>query len=313
MEIRIAEYSEKQLILNFIDTYWQKDHIFVKWPELFDDYHKNGDSLNYVIAIDENTQKIYGVCGFIFANHNENPDVWIALWKVIPSGSSSLGLDMVHFLHNELRCNILACCGIKKEVKKLYEFLGYKTGTLYHYYRLNNESEYQIANIADKIEQVNGSKGAILQQIKSEIQFDEMIDYSKEVFCSCLPYKDVDYVKRKYFHNIAYDYQIWAVKNEKDDINAIVVTKSITIGSSKVLRIVDFLGDEDELAKCGSSLDELLIRESYEYVDFYEYGLAEKTLTGLGMTLRDENDKNIIPNYFEPFVSQNVDIHFFYK
>ena len=119
MNIKIADYSEKELILQFIKSYWQENHIFVRWPELFDDYHRNIDKLNYVIAIDEEQKKIYGVCGYIYANHNERPDVWLALWKVIPSDVPSLGLDLVNYLNKELNCNVLACCGIKKEVKRL--------------------------------------------------------------------------------------------------------------------------------------------------------------------------------------------------
>lgn len=310
MEIRIAKYSEKQLILDFIDTYWQKGHIFVKWPELFDNYHKNGDLLNYVIAIDESEEKIYGVCGFIYANHREKPDVWLALWKVIPSGIPGLGLDMVRYLYQELRCNILACCGIKKEVKRLYEFLGYKTGTLYHYYRLNEDKNYTIAYIQKKTDQPNGAKGVVLEKIDSEKQFKDIMNY-EEVFDVYVPYKDIKYFIKKYFHNIAYDYQVWGIRNKNNVIKAVLVTKSVAVGDSRALRIIDFVGDETELAKCGASLDDIIKKENYEYVDFYEYGLQEKTLLGLGMVLHDKKDGNIIPNYFEPFLLQNVDIHFF--
>lgn len=309
MVIRIADYTDKQFILDFIDEYWQKNHIFVRWPELFEDYHRNENKINYVIA--EEDHKLYGVCGFIYANHKERPDLWLALWKVIPSGSPSLGLDIVRYLHQELNCNILACCGIKKEVKKLYEFLGYKTGTLSHYYRLNEMENYAIATVNHRRIQPYALSETYLEEIKNEEQFRRTIDYSRAVFHSYKPYKDIDYVVRKYFHNIAYQYQVWAIREGNEVVDAILVTKKVEVESGKALRIVDFLGDENKLAQCGAAIDQLLKKNDYEYVDFYEYGLKEETLKDLGMVLKDESDTNIIPNYFEPFVKENIEIYFF--
>lgn len=311
MKIRIADYTDKNDILEFIDMHWQKGHIFVQWPELFDEYHKNGDKLNYVIAIDEETRKIYGVCGFIYANHEEKPDVWLALWKVIPSGIPSLGMDIVRYLHNKLNCNILACCGIKKEVKRLYEFLGYKTGTLRHYYKLNDSARYSISNIHNIPKKIDIQGEGKLIEIKTEIQFQDMINYELKDFHTYSPYRDIDYILKKYFHNISYQYRIWGIQTAGEEIRAIVVTKVVEVNSKKALRIVDFYGNETELSECGKAFDNLLKNENYEYVDFYQYGLSERTMEKLGMILRKEEDENIIPNYFEPYMSQNVNIHFF--
>ena len=312
MIIKIADYSDKESILEFINDNWQENHIFFKWPELFDDYHRNGKKINYVIARDENDRKIYGICGFIYANHNVQPDVWLALWKVIPSGIPSLGLDIVNFLNKELKCRILACCGIKKEVKRLYEFLGYKTGTLKHYYRLNDLEKYKIACIRDKkIFEYDKKSVAELVLIDTEEEFLKNIDYDSEVFEEVVPYKDLNYLFHKYYHNIAYRYQVWGIKSEKATIEAVLFTKIVKNGEGKVLRIVDFVGNEEELAKCGYALNKLLINSECEYIDCYQYGLSESTFDRLGMTLLKENDDNIIPNYFEPFEQCNVDIHFF--
>ena len=46
----------------------------------------------------------------------------------------------------------------------------------------------------------------------------------------------------------------------------------------------------------------------YEYVDFYCLGFEESYILKAGFTLREENDTNIIPNFFSPFVQENIDI-----
>ncbi len=310
MQIRIADYSEKSAILDFINVNWQENHVFVRWPKLFDDYHKNGDRLNYMIAIDKG--KIYGVCGFIYANHDEQPDIWLALWKVIPSGFPSLGMDIINSLKETLNYRVLSCCGIKKEVKKLYEFLGFQTGTLKHFYRVNQNCEHRIAVISNnELLKYVVSDDVRLVPIQSEAEFRNVIKYERDVFHRAVPWKDCKYVIKKYFHNIAYKYFVFAVWTSRGSADAVLITKIVKANDSKAMRIVDFLGDETALQSCGKALEQMMYDNDYEYVDIYEYGLSDSVLRGLGMKELDERDSNIIPNYFEPFEQRNVDIHFF--
>lgn len=310
MQIRLAAYSEKSAILDFINENWQENHVFVRWPELFDDYHKNGETLNYMIAIDEG--KIYGVCGFIYANHEKQPDVWVALWKVIPSGIPSLGMDIINSLRKTLDYRVLSCCGIKKEVKKLYEFLGFQTGTLKHFYRLNKNCEYRIAVVSDNIQpDYVASDDVEFVQIRSEDEFRDVVKYERDVFHMTQPWKDHDYLIKKYFRNIAYKYLVFAIRTNWGAVDTVFFTKVVEANNSRAMRIVDFLGNETVLEICGKVLEQIMFDHNCEYIDFYEYGLSDSVLRKLGMKEMVESDKNIIPNYFEPFVQKNVDIHFF--
>ena len=47
---------------------------------------------------------------------------------------------------------------------------------------------------------------------------------------------------------------------------------------------------------------------SYEFIDFYCYGIAHQYLKKAGFSLLSQEDGNIIPNYFEPFERENVKI-----
>ena len=50
--------------------------------------------------------------------------------------------------------------------------------------------------------------------------------------------------------------------------------------------------------------------KGYEYIDFYLYGIEDDILRDAGFVLQDD-DVNIIPNYFEPFVQKNISLDFY--
>lgn len=312
MHIRFAEKNDKFNICKFIDEYWAKDHILVRWEELFDEYYENSaGGYNFAIAEEETSGDMYGICGFIYANHLNKPDIWLALWKVIPSSIPSLGLDLVRFIHRELDCNLLCCCGIRKEVVRLYQFLGYQTGTLKHYYRLADLEEYRIANVViKKILPVEKKANLIIMPLPDEKSFKE--HFSLASFSQIKPYKDENYIIHKYYHNIAYQYRLWGIVGDSNDIClGVIVGREIVYNERKILRIVDFLGDESALADCTAFLDNQLRENGYEYIDMYEYGLHDETMLKIGMIENSEEDENTIPNYFEPYECSKVKIHFF--
>ena len=58
----------------------------------------------------------------------------------------------------------------------------------------------------------------------------------------------------------------------------------------------------------------LLLLEDSEYVDILNYGISVKIFEKLGFSKLDfSTDKIIIPNFFNPFVQENIKIEFSYK
>ena len=53
-----------------------------------------------------------------------------------------------------------------------------------------------------------------------------------------------------------------------------------------------------------------MLKEKNEYIDIYEVGIEDATLEEAGFIERKEEDSNIIPNYFEPFVQKNIEIYY---
>ena len=63
-------------------------------------------------------------------------------------------------------------------------------------------------------------------------------------------------------------------------------------------------GREDAVEK--ASMDQ----EQAEYIDFYNAGIDDDDLRKSGFKRRIPNDNTVIPNYFEPFAKENVEISF---
>ena len=86
--------------------------------------------------------------------------------------------------------------------------------------------------------------------------------------------------------------------------------REVNYNNSKALRIVDFIGIDDDLAGIGNELRRLIKEKNYEYIDFYEYGIPDNIMISAGFTLKKSDDFNIIPNYFEPFVLRNIQLNY---
>ena len=115
-----------------------------------------------------------------------------------------------------------------------------------------------------------------------------------------MPYKDNSYIEHRYYKHIKYHYKVMGI-NRNGKIDAVIIGRDFEANAKKVFRIIDFLGDEEAFLGTFDAWDIFLQQGGYEYVDFYEYGLNQDYLMSAGFFLRDEDDVNIIPNYFEPF------------
>ena len=50
-----------------------------------------------------------------------------------------------------------------------------------------------------------------------------------------------------------------------------------------------------------------------EYIDFYYHGIPDRYLIKTGFKIRKNNSKIVIPNYFEPFLRENIEINYAVK
>lgn len=309
--IRFAKTSDVDKIIEFIKDYWKEDHIFVKDKSFFEyTYCTDGERVNFVIGIGSQSEKIYGIRGYICSNLCDNPDTWGAIWKKAPYAPKGFGRELQLFLIEHLKPRVLAGVSISKEGLVARKKLNEQGGKLKHYYRLANKSEYKIAVIKNKIIlPVTKELTYRLIEVPTMKRLSDVFDssrYSERRF-----YKDDWYIERRYFMYPYYKYRVLGIcKDNPNKFDSILITREVEQNHNKILRIVDFIGIDQDLAGLSNAIDQLISENGYEYIDFYQYGINDDIMKSMGMMLKDENDSNIIPNYFEPFLQMNIDIDF---
>lgn len=307
--IRKAKKNDIQAIMSFIDTYWRKGHILGNNTDFFAYEHLYGEEVTYIIS-ESDMGEIEAIIGYI-PYGKENRDVMTVMWKVHKASSPMIGIQLLEYLIEKCDVRIAASPGINPDTIAIYNFLHYPTGIMKQYYRLNKEQqEYAIPVIIDQIiPEIENDRKCSFKEYATFVELER--DFSFEVYYgkNPKPLKEAWYFEKRYFNHPIYQYHVYGLQYE-DTVNTILVMREINIEGHKIVRIVDVLGEYSNLQYIGGEIDRLLRENCYEYIDCYETGVQDSLLEHAGFRNRAETD-NIIPNYFEPFLQKNVEIHYF--
>lgn len=304
-DIRQARYDEIPEIMDFIDNYWKKGHILAKNRELFEYEYVPDGKVNFYIAKNKETQEIESLQGFIYTSESESKkDIWGSISKTRNDHPN------MPFLCRELTVRICEDLNIryelgvgvnKKTALALAELDGYYSHKMNHYYRLSDREEYKIAEIKNKIlkpkdksiQQYSPQKVNSIEELKKQYDFS--------IAENSIPYKDEWYINRRYFKYPFYDYSVYVIRD------AFFVTREQKLNDEKILRIVDYIGNQSSFGELYDYFSNKLTE--YEYIDFYNFGFKDEHLKEAGFINKEETPENIIPNYFSPFVKENIDIY----
>jgi len=312
-KIKFCSVDEVELLQKFIDNHWKKGHILAKSKKLLDWQHldKKHKRYNFVVALNNETKQFDAILGFIptnlfDSNLNKYKDLWLAIWKVRDDKKniSGLGLNLLFFLTSKLKPNTICSIGITDQVEGIYKALKYNVGIMKHYYIKSESKDTQIAIFAETKKTFNKS----FYKLK-EI---DIIDYKKEI--ESIIYqtnygviKSYDYFLNRYISHPFYKYYIYGIFDSSKLISFFVIRK-IIIKNEVILRIVDFQGD----FICENLYDEMqkiLDIHSATYIDFLCFVEDDTCIFKMGFNKKQE-DKEIIPEYFEPFVKKNKQIKY---
>ncbi len=308
--IRKAEYEDIPAIMTFIDQYWKKDHILAKSRRFFEYQHYYNKEVSFIIAETPETKEMEGILGYILYSEGEKRDLFGAIWKVRTNDYPMLGMKMQLYAVRNLNARTFSAVALNPTTLDMHRRWGAVLGKLKQYYILAEKDEYKIAKIKNK-QKVDYNKEAEqfeLNDLVKEEDVKAVCEWEKEN--GKLPLKSYDFIKHRYFNHPVYHYKKYAIHNNGTTAG-IFIAREIECNNRKVLRIVDFLGDVNAIAHIGKDLRSLLDQGGYEYIDFYLFGIDDKVLSDAGFIERKENDENIIPNYFEPFLQENIDIDFY--
>lgn len=307
--IRQAKYEDIPRIMQFIDEHWKHGHIMGNDRIMFEFQHVRGKEVFYLIAEDDTDGKIYAAMGYIPMMEQEWPCMSTVMIRSLENPENRmLGEEMARFFEQNMQCFNVFSVGVERRYAEAIRNMGGITEKLNHYYRLGNSETYQIARISnrEKIEVKSGD--ATLIPLETASDFFRLVDMD-EIYKD-YPRRSPAYIKHRYYEHPYYSYKVWGISC-KDGIKAAFVAREETVGKATVLRIVDYFGRDEALSHIGFEIDRLLREKKYEYIDFYCYGIADEFLKNAGFSKRESEDRNIIPNYFEPFVQKNIDLYFY--
>lgn len=312
-DIRLAKKKDIDAIMKFLDEHWRKNHILSRNRELFEYEFLDGDSVNFIIAIDRATSIIEAVAGFLRCSYTAEPeeqDIWGSIWKVNDStqNMSFLGVELMRRLKYLFPHRYHIGIGINPNTTLPIRKLVFRENIqkMRHFYIINsNIKEFTIAKICNPASLVYENADSLT--VKPFHSFEEYREFFSIDNCEMVPQKDDCYIKKRFFQNPIYTYDVLGFFKD-GRCGAVMISRVQEYNNSRAIRIVDFLGEYSLLANAGSYLRELMKNIGAEYIDFYNIGIDKAVLRRAGFIERTENDTNIIPNYFGPFVQENIDI-----
>jgi hypothetical protein len=313
MSISLASINDISEIMSFINSEWKEGHILARDPNFFRYEHQSGNQVNFVISKNGNLH-IDGVLGFIPTALEEESDVFTVIWKVSRNNQNPiLGIQLLQYLQTVKNVKTVLSVGINKKTVGIYKYLGMYTDSLDQFVMVNkNIQEFKIAKV-DTIKDFNNIpispvESYVIKNVKNDL---ELSDFDFEKYRHNIPFKNKKYFNKRYFQHTIYNYVVYAMYIN-DEIVGLAVTRVQSFNDSKVLRIVDFIGDDNYFEHFGGFFMELIMKEGYEYADFYSFGLDKEILRRAGFYIIDPLKEDlIIPNHFSPYVQKNITILFF--
>lgn len=315
-EFRFCREDEAGKLQEFIDKVWKKNHILARDLKLlkWQNFNKERNDFNYIVAYNSNTDNFDAVLGFIFTSHFnpaliDQKDVWLVVWKanLDTAERKGLGLELLFYIQKEFEPTSISAIGNSDIADKIYRAAGFTTGILNQYYFLHPDiSQFNLVQLADEFKREGSISSSSPYTLKEIINLNEY----KDLQTVYRPKKSIEYLKARYTNHPSYVYKFYGVFDQ-DKILFIMVVRSIKQDDSTCLRIVDIYGSIEKLNSIESEINKLLKTTGAEFIDCLNFGINEENFYSLGFTKRDNT--LIIPNYFEPYERRNVDVKFAYK
>lgn len=316
---KICGPEDVDRLLAFIDTYWRKNHIVVRSREIFDFQYLNKETGSYDFVIAENTQtgEIDGIRGWIRVSQfdpalAQYDEVWSAISKVRTDVQNEeikvLGSYLWRYLNKHKGFGTV---GISTYSFAMHTAIRHRTCSLNQFFILNPDiQEYRIAKLPE------GYVFPIKPQSDewSVKELDDITSISdEEVPAYYRPFKSITYLKNRFVRHPVYKYHFYGIYHQ-GILKTILVGKYVAVGQANVLRIVDVLGSLEDVGCLQSDFVSLLRYAGCEYVDFLCYGVAPEVFDRMGfLKLNTESGDIVIPNYFEPYLQENIIINGAFK
>lgn len=307
-------------LVEFIDTHWRKNHIFVISRELLNWQHLNelNNRYNFVIARENNTKQIHSILGFVPTSQfdhtliSAHEHIWPCIWKVREDVKAvGLGISLYYYLVNQLHVETLSILGSSRVALSIYKKWNFTTGKIAHHFMLNSTvKEFKlVGNYLSFQQELSVFNDNICSFDLCSLE--QFLSLGEDVFGHVSKYKSKNYYINRFYKHPLYSYTAYSIKKNKV-IKAVFFIRECIANTRKALRIVDFVGNIFYLIGNARNFQSLMVNLSAEYIDFINVGLSERVLEESGFTNKSETDL-VISNYFEPYVSENIELDYAFK
>jgi len=295
---RLARPGEDAAIIDFVNANFDMRLPLLNRAELYDYYYAGANGApRFALAIDAATGDYLSAAGFIPANR-AGTDLWVSVW-VAKKGANGAGLSLMDALPRLTGAALIACNNIRPKTRAFYEFLGWHTGRLRHYYRVAAKDTFQLAK----------PLSATPRPVNRDLALHRVTELAPPK-TPHTPRKDRWYLERRYLRYPHFTYDVWAA-GEND---ALLVTRTVPAkdtGSVPVVRLVDYIGPDELLPRLGGALDQILRDTGAEYIDCYNDGIDPALWHAAGFEERLPGDGAVIPNYLAPPLLENTEYYYF--
>jgi hypothetical protein len=315
IKISQLKLSEKNNFYKFIKKNWVKNINLSLTRKVFDWQHKSNKKYNFCIAKDN--KKIIGVQGFMPMSHFDSALSKSSLFQVFLRVVDGKYIGTAVLLHQKIisLCDskFIGVVGIDKITHRFHRWLGFKVFKMEHHFILSEK--IKIFKLIKK-----GNKKFRQKKInkKSDISYDVISlenihsKIKKGLFKKSFPIKSKNYLINRYLRNPFYNYLIIQI-NKSNISNSIIVIRPIMHRNRWALRLVDYIGYEKNFKNTHDVCKNLIEKYNAEYLDIYSHGISNFFLKAAGFKNKYNYPDIIIPNYFEPFKKENVDIFCAFK
>lgn len=315
-DIHFCRFDEVEGLVKFIYDYWRSDHIFTYSRKILDFQHRDekNQRYNFVLAVSKNSGEIHSILGFVptyqYDSEIKNIEIWPCIWKSRDDiNVKGLGVSLYHYMKENIQIETISLLGISEVTLSIYKHWNFKTGKTDQFFLPNyTKKGFQIlgGNTMFDVQSLNeGSKFIEIMQN----EFSEIVDKGLKVFIN--RYKSKNYYINRFFNHPIYHYKFFSVTREQQP-QLILVARLCSANDSMCLRVVDCIGNVENLRNATKAMHEYMVNNNIEYIDFVEVGIESKTFSDAGFINRKECEV-IVPNYFEPFLQENIDLDYAYK
>jgi hypothetical protein len=286
--------------------------------ELLDWQHldKVNNRYNFVISRHRQSREIHAILGFLQTSHFDSniqhPHTWMCIWKkrddIVARG---IGVGLCHFLVNNVDVERISTLGISESTLGIYKEWNYTAGKFSHFFMLNIAvDDYKLIDgyASLKKPMLPVSINCCTMEICMESDF---MTLDKRLFTFFSKHKSMAYYISRFYRHPLYSYNAYSIR-KRGEIHAVIFLRECSHDGSRALRIVDYVGDLQALTGNADNFQKLLSERSAEYIDFLHVGLDASVLESGGFTDKSNTDL-VVPNYFEPFCMENIELDYVFK